>query len=115
MLVAMLTAAFAAFADTINWNYDSTAKTLYISGSGNMDNYTDSSDTPWNDYMTQMERIVVSDGVKSLGNTAFAGANKLTAVELASSVTAIGDNTFASCPLVTVLSASGTFLLRITV
>ncbi len=56
-----------AFASDIEWRYDSETATLYISGSGDMDDYASPYETPWSTYLLLIENLVVEDGVTSLG------------------------------------------------
>lgn len=95
-LFAAFTSVYFAYADDVSWRYDASSKTLYISGSGNMDDY-EAGHTPWNVHLLQTEKVVVEDGVTSIGNNAFAGAAILSEVSLADSVTEIGEYAFASC------------------
>ena len=99
--VALLLSAlvcYKVFANDVNWRYDSETKTLYISGSGPMDDYENSYSAPWNPYILTLENLVVEEGVTSVGNYALAGAEKLSSVSLADTVTTVGEYAFASCP-----------------
>ncbi len=86
-----------AFAEDISWSYDFDTKTLYVSGSGNMENYSDAYSVPWYKYMSKIESAVVLDGVTSVGSYSFAGAKSLCSVTLAQSVTSVCDYAFSSC------------------
>lgn len=105
-LLSALTSFYLAFADDIHWQFDETTKTLTISGTGAMDDYT-AEHTPWNAVLSQTERVEVADGVTRIGKNAFAGAAVLSEVSLADSVTNIGEFAFASCPLLLELTLSG--------
>ena len=106
ILIIALAAASIAFANDVNWRYDSETKTLYISGNGAMDDYEESYSTPWNSCILQMENLVIEDGITSVGSYAFSGADNLTNVRIADSVTSIGEYSFASCPLLYELELS---------
>lgn len=97
-MLTVFTSFYLVYADDISWQYDNAAKTLYITGSGNMEDYS-AGNVPWNACLNQMEKVVVEDGVQRVGKYAFAGASKLSDVVLADSVTVIGEYAFASCPL----------------
>lgn len=45
--------------------------TLTISGEGNMRNFDDPYLVPWRSYSDQIEKVVINDGVDSIGNNAF--------------------------------------------
>ncbi|MBO4734009.1 MAG: leucine-rich repeat protein [Clostridia bacterium] len=89
------------------WEYDTTTKTLTISGIGAMENYggiTYSSSTgddittaPWGEYYNTMKKLVIVNGVTSIGNYAFWGCSGLTSVTIGNSVTLIGDDAFSHC------------------
>ena len=112
LLLALLLLASTAFtvvnalADDVNWRYDSVTKTLYISGAGDMENYSSPYSTPWSTYLNLIECVVVEDGVESLGNNAFSGASSLSEVKLSPSVAKIGSGTFSSCQSLNELSLS---------
>lgn len=80
---------------TYEFNY-SEDRTLYIRGNGAMEDYTKFSDTPWamNEFLWDIRNIVVEDGVTTIGNRAFANIENLIGVEVAPSVTSIGDYAF---------------------
>ena len=92
MLLALL--PFAALADNSGscgehavWTLDD-AGTLTISGTGEMDNYSqlvlnngeDSSTAPWMEARQSIRKIVVSEGITSVGNRAFVGLRSLESV-----------------------------------
>lgn len=55
-------------------------------GNGAMANYTDGTSAPWNDYASQIRKIVLSAGVANIGTNAFAELNSLTNVTVPDSV-----------------------------
>lgn len=99
--VIIITSVFAgitAFGNDINWRYDAETDTLYISGTGETDNYSDGYNTPWSLYVDSVKKLVVEDGVMAVGDNVLSGAPLLEEVELAASVSKIGYSSFASCP-----------------
>ena len=66
----------------VKWQYVVDAKILYIMGSGPMDDYGKYSlkdkKTPWESFHTQIKKIIICDGVTSVGRHAF---NECTRVE----------------------------------
>lgn len=97
LIVLSVFSVVFAFADDVSWNYDSNTNTLYIFGSGNMDDYSSPFMTPWSNYLPTVENLVVEEGVTSVGNNALSGASLLNSVTLADTVTSIGTSSFASC------------------
>ena len=81
----------------ISWNYNELTKTLTISGTGNMDNYTGFSKAPWLQHKYEMQTIVVEDGVTSIGDYAFAQCTKVTDLSLPDSIINIGYAAFYGC------------------
>ena len=101
MLLGMLPTAVLAAEDeaphgscgeNVTWSYDAESKTLTISGSGPMADYTVQNRAPWND--KEITKVVVEDGVTTVGAFAFYYKNTITAIELPTSVTSIGQAAF---------------------
>ena len=106
--------------ENLKWNLKD--GTLTITGSGRMNDYkgilgercADGSrrmlcvDTPWED--NKIARIVVEEGVTSIGNFAFAFCPGLKEITLPETVTSIGDSVFDGCGnLETVYVAEGSY------
>lgn len=74
---------------------------LTISGTGAMNNFTyegdDSSDCPWHGVRYALKKIVVKDGVTSIGSCAFSFDAYVTDVTLPSSLKTIGRSAFLGC------------------
>lgn len=87
---------------SLQWSYDSTSKTVTISGSGAMYDYSSSttsgSTAPWqSQYHTQIQKVVIETGVTSIGKCAFTNCTNLTSLTIGSSVTTINDSAFYGC------------------
>ena len=65
---------------------------LTISGTGEMADYS-----PWYDQKESIKRVVIENGVTSIGDVAFPGCTGLTSVTIGRNVTSIGDNAFYGC------------------
>lgn len=76
----------------LTYAYTPKTKTLTISGTGDMSDYT-SSDQPWHDFY--IEGVVVEEGCTSIGSNAFNNLQYVTEVELPSTLTNIGNKAFA--------------------
>lgn len=111
MMFALL--PFAALADNSGscgehtaWTLDD-AGTLTISGTGKMDNFDQrvfssgevSSTAPWMDARQSIRRIVVTEGVTTIGDRAFVGLRSLESVSLANSIRTIGISSFSGSSL----------------
>ena len=80
---------------------DPSTYTLTISGSGAMENYLMSSNQPWCSFRKQITSVVVSPGVTSIGNLAFALSRNIIHVDIADSVVSIGEQAFSDCSSLT--------------
>lgn len=97
IIISAVSLSFAAYGSDIEWSYDSNSKTLFIKGSGDMDDFADPYSSPWHIYILSVENVVIGEGITSIGNYAFAGAEKLNNADIADTVTKIGSYSFSSC------------------
>ncbi len=77
-----------------------TPMTLTISGTGNMDTYTNMQGgifAPWSSYRDSITEISLPDGITSIGQSAFWKCSRLTRVSIPDSVTEIGIGAFQEC------------------
>ena len=70
---------------------------LTISGSGKMQDYSDSSVAPWYAKRAKILSVVIEDGVTSIGDLAFLNCSRLTSVTIPGGVASIGDEAFFGC------------------
>ena len=71
---------------------------LKIYGSGKMyDYYYSYSNTPWYKFMEAIKKIIIFDGVTSIGNDSFYACTSLTSITIPDSVTSIESETFRGC------------------
>ncbi len=80
---------------------DSSTYTLTIRGSGAMKDFQFGSHQPWYSFQKQITSVVISSGVTSIGNSAFALFANLTHVDIADSVISIGLDAFYYCSSLT--------------
>ena len=81
--------------------------TLYIKGTGAMQDYNwnynettkiVTTGAPWHDsHSASVKKLVVEDGITSIGNDAFSDCESLVSAELAEGITSIGDGAFTAC------------------
>ena len=103
---AKLTGGAAGDGSGVTWQLtentdDPSTYTLTISGSGAMKNYLMSSNQPWHSFRDQITSVVVSPGVTSIGNLAFALSRNIIHVDIADSVVSIGEQVFFKCSSLT--------------
>ena len=80
------------------WSLDGTV--LTFSGNGEMD----SIDVRYNEepkWGKDITKVVIQNGVTSIGSYAFSGCSRLTSITLPNSVTSIGSNAFSGCSSLT--------------
>ena len=70
---------------------------LTISGKGEMYGYLYPKRAPWGDSPEKVKRIIIGDGITTIGQAAFAGCSALTSVTIPNSVTKIGSSAFSGC------------------
>ena len=68
---------------------------LTITGKGKMYDYSDSRPWGWGYY--DIKRIIIGDGVTTIGRSAFEDCSSLTSVTIPNSVTTIGNSAFSYC------------------
>ncbi len=91
--------------DNLQWKLDSN-RVLTISGQGAMKNFTDSDNTPWKDFEYDIRKVVISEGVTSVGDNAFSWFNRIQSVEIGPDVKTIGISAFYKCSSLTSVSIS---------
>ena len=83
--------------DNVTWSYEETTQTLTISGSGNMMGYYGIYATPWYSFYQQIEKVIIEEGVTSIGSYAFQNCSGLASVTIGKNVTSIGEFAFWLC------------------
>ena len=82
--------------DNLYWSYDETAKTVSITGSGKMYNYT-ATTQPWLLFKEQIVEVTTNNTVTSIGTSAFEGCVRLAKISLGTGLEEIAANAFAGC------------------
>lgn len=103
---AKLTGGAAGDGSGVTWQLtentdDPSTYTLTIRGSGAMEDYLMSGHQPWRSFRDQITSVVVSPGVTSIGNLAFALSRNIIHVDIADSVASIGEQAFSDCSRLT--------------
>ena len=90
--------------DNLTWEYDSRNYTLTISGTGAMTDYgmnlygrNNITSAPWGSRFNLIGKVIIGNGVTSIGNCAFCNCSISSLVEIPDSVTHIGDCAFYNC------------------
>ena len=102
LLLCALPSVFAA-EEAFTWSFEAENATLRISGSGEMPHYAfqftspSGSSHPWAEYSATIERIIVEEGITSIGNYAFYNCPAVKEVQLPTGLREIGNFAFAYC------------------
>lgn len=86
----------------LSWSLS--AGTLTITGSGAMDEYNEFTMAPWYTLRDEILRLVLPEGLTTIGEMAFYDCEKIVSVAIPGSVTRIGDYAFAECTGMEMLS-----------
>ena len=99
----------------VSWRLDENGTdtyTLTLSGSGKMADYLAGSVRPWNSYASKITKLIVEDGVSSVGSRTCYNFTVLTDVSLADTVTDIGEFSFSGCSALVSVDLSNVTSIR---
>lgn len=91
-----LAAAQGELGEGLSWNLDDSG-VLTVSGTGAMPDYGYFDPAPWKSLSSQITKVVIEEGVTSIGVYAFSECRTVNEVSVASTVTSIGKNAFNNC------------------
>ena len=74
------------------WMFD--GNTLYISGTGDIADYTKSNQIPWNDNKANISNIIIGEGITAIGKNNFYDHKAITSISLPSTLKKIGEQAF---------------------
>ena len=88
------------------WEYDSSTKTLIISGEGDMGflNGDFTNNCPWKNYRNEIEKLIIESGITSICTGAFQSLSFMKSVSIPTTVTKIWDSAFEGCQSLTSIS-----------
>lgn len=82
--------------ENLQWSYNEDTETLTISGSGDMTDYDrDKNPAPWSQYY--ISNVVINEGLKSIGSSAFSRLSMLESISIPDGITSIGIEAFWEC------------------
>lgn len=82
--------------------------TLTISGSGRIRDYSESNAAPWTSESTYISKIVILNGITTVGDYAFNGCSNVMELTIPQSVKTIGQYSLQNCPSLANINYSGT-------
>ena len=80
--------------ENVTYTYVEETRTLTITGSGDM---TKNGAWPWSSYKTEIVKVIIEDGVTSIGNSSFDGCSSLMDISISNSVKKIEYEAFHGC------------------
>ncbi len=83
--------------------------TLHIKGKGAMKDYTETSAIPWYSQKTSITDIVVDNGITHIGSMSFYGCVQASRIDIAESVTSIGEKAFYRCDDIAIYGFEGSY------
>ena len=102
-LILLSMIAFNAIHAEITWDLSDDG-TLTISGTDMPDYSSFGYGTPWSSQKGGIKKVIIKDGVTSIGQYAFFGCLDLTSVTIPNSVTSIGEGAFWDCQSLTTVT-----------
>lgn len=70
---------------------------LTITGTGAMTSYKSAEVVPWNNRRLEITKVVLPEGLTTIGAYAFHGCSNLTSIDIPSNVTTVGKRAFGGC------------------
>ncbi|MDO4390365.1 MAG: leucine-rich repeat protein [Clostridia bacterium] len=99
----------------VSWRLDENGTgtyTLTLSGSGKMADYLAGKVRPWNSYASKITKLIVENGVSSVGSRTCYNFTALTDISLADTVTDIGEFSFSECSALVSVDLSNVTSIR---
>ncbi|MBE6741818.1 MAG: fibronectin type III domain-containing protein [Ruminococcaceae bacterium] len=84
-------------ADNVNYSLDTATGVMTISGSGAIMSNYNATNTPWNDYKSDIKKVVFENDIELIGENAFNGCTNLSEIVFSQNLTVIGASAFVGC------------------
>lgn len=81
--------------ENVSWSYNDGVLEIY--GQGKTEDYGLLGDKPWREYMEDITKVIIGEGITFVSSYAFYGCEVLTDVELPSTLTELSDGMFYCC------------------
>lgn len=102
--------ASGAVTDTISWRIEKDENgigTLIIEGTGEMPNYSSSSNMPWKNTSSSINELKICEGITKIGKYNFASLTNMKKVYFPSTLKEIGESAFYNCRFVSLTIPEG--------
>lgn len=83
--------------DNLNWIFDEESRTLTLSGTGSMCDYSTENSAPWSAYSANIRQIVLPEELTGIGSYAFANCTALASVTLPGESIHLRTGAFSGC------------------
>ena len=93
--------------DGVYWSLPFEGGTLKIEGNGPMNDYSKDNPAPWATIMEKVHAVEIADTVTTIGDYAFYGCTALTSADIGAGVTSIGVFAFSECTALTEITIPG--------
>ena len=105
-IVASAETASVTCGENLTWSFNESTGELIISGEGAMTDFVSGKTAGWVEqkYKSKVTKVIINEGVTSIGKNAFVSHSNLVSVELPQSLTKIGDIAFQGCWKLTEIS-----------
>ncbi len=90
--------------DNLRWTFDDSTGIFTISGTGEMYDYHDGDSRPWKEFEDDIIKVIINNGVTTIGRYAFLNFSQLTSITIPDSVTTIGYGAFLLCTSLTTVT-----------
>lgn len=103
IVLAQFTTAFALQSGTtgdVQWTLSDDG-TLTVTGTGSMADYTQVSETPWYESLSDIKSVVIGEGVTKIGAYCFADCTNIASVQIPTTLYTIADFAFYGCTSLT--------------
>jgi len=87
--------SIGVYAEGIEWSFNEGV--LTVSGIGAMTDYERVGERPWEEYMNETEKLIISEGITSVGDWSFADFTAVKEINLPNSLKSIGVRAFYNC------------------
>lgn len=105
LMVLVISAQMLVFAeDNIGWSFEDGVLTVW--GSGQMKDYQKTDKRPWDEHINNTKKLVIKDGITSVGDWSFARFKGLEEIEFANTINQIGERAFYDCQSVNYINLS---------
>lgn len=93
--------------ENITWEFAKATGVLTLAGTGKMIDFENPEDIPWAEFVDLIKRVVIKEGIQSVGKNAFAGCTALEKVSLPASIQTVDAQAFAGAEKLALVTVVG--------